>query len=225
MKNLEKLIEKYALIDTGYTNPIDAEDFLLAVKDSEFLILKESGELIVNLPSYVSRPGTKKALFEDELFLNHIFTAVRLLDNGVDVRLEQIIMELRKIKEKGSKRKRFKKAFNKLLLESSSLNAFRAIEIRFIGVDVMARSLGVKPEHLDAFTAALDLLKLTSIYSASIELAVERGSFKEWDFKSIEANPFLRNFFDTSKNELMTEDILQKVANSGIRNLITIKNI
>lgn len=225
MNSLEKLVEKYAKVDTRYINPIDTEDFLMAVKDGEFLILKESGELIVNLPSYVSKPNTKEAMFEDELFLNHLYTAVRLLDNGVDIRLEKIVLELTKIKEKCSERKRFKRVFNKLLLEAKGLNRFRNIEIRVIGISEMSKSLQVNDGNIDVFNTALNLLTATAIYTASIELAVERGCYSQWDYKMIKENNFLSKLFDREQNALMEEKTITKLSNTGIRNLINIRKI
>lgn len=225
MNNLEKLVEKHVQVDSGYPNPIDAEDFLLAVKDSSFLILKESGKLIVNLPSYVSKPNTKEAMFEDELFLNHLYTAVRLLDNGIDIRLEQIVLELRKIKEKGSCRKRFRKAFSRLLLESKSLGSYRPIEIRVIGITEMANSLSVPDKDLDVFYTALNLLAATTIYTASIDLAQERSQFPCWNMDSIKESKFLSKLFSLEENSLMREEILTKLQTTGIRNTINIRKI
>lgn len=225
MSNLEKRIEKYAKIDLCYPNPIYSDDFLLAVKDSSFLILKESGEIVVNLPSYVSKPNTTEAMFEDELFLNHLYTAIRLLDNGVDIRLEEIVLELRKIKEKGSNRKRFRKVFNKLLLEAKSLNSFRTIELRLIGISDMAKCLGIKKSDIDMFNTALNLLTATTVYSASIDLATERGSFNSWNIEQIEESKFLSKIFNTKDNALMKEEILVKVATTGIRNTINLRKI
>lgn len=225
MNSLEKKIEKYAKIDSGYINPIDAEDFLLAVKDSAFLILKDSGELLVNLPSYVSNPNTNEAMFEDELFLNHIYTAIRLLDNGVDIRLEEIVLELRKIKEKGSNRKRFRKAFNNLLLEAKSLNNFRTIELRLVGISDMTKALKIKKSDIEMFNTALNLLTATTAYTASIDLAEERGSFNSWNIAQVEESKFLSKIFNTNENALMKEEILIKVANTGIRNTINLRKI
>lgn len=213
------LAKKYAKIESKYSNPLEAEDILPVIEESKYITLKTQGNIFINLPSYVTIIEDK-AWFEDNLFLDHVSIVVRLLDDYVDIRLHEIQLELKKLQ--CFKRKKSIDRYKKLQLEASSLMLYRGIEFKTVGLEQMALDLGIEKDSGEfyLFQNKLNQLIVTTVYSVSIELAEERGSFPNWNFKMIDDQ-----IFSLEKNDLMTYELIGRVTQYGLRNNILITSL
>lgn len=217
-----KLAEKYAKIEEGFISPLSAEEIIPITGEKGFLELKKTGEVIIDLSSYVTKINDEVIVFEDELFINHIGLAIRLSDDYISIRLNEIYAELREVVTK--KRKVSVKKAKLLKAEKESLLGYRGIVFRTVGLLNMVTKLGIdiseSEENLLTFTDKLTQLVVTESYTVSAQLAEERGSCRDWDFKVIEADESLSTLFNTGTNSLMTEEVLIQVAKTGLRNNI-----
>lgn len=217
-----KLAAKYAKIEESFINPLSTEEIISVTGEKGFLELKKTGEVIIDLSSYVTKINDEVIVFEDELFINHIGLAIRLSDDYISIRLNEIYAELREVVTK--KRKVSVKKAKLLKAEKESLLGYRGIVFRTVGLLNMVAELGIdvseSEENLLIFTDKLTQLVVTESYSVSAQLAEERGSCRDWDFKVIEADESLSTLFNTGTNSLMTEEVLIQVAKTGLRNNI-----
>lgn len=217
-----KLAVKYAVIEESFINPLSAEEIISVTGEKGFLELKKTGEVIIDLSSYVTKISDEVIVFEDELFINHIGLAIRLSDDYISIRLNEIYAELREVVTK--KRKVSVKKAKLLKAEKESLLGYRGIVFRTVGLLNMVAKLGIdiseSEENLLIFTDKLTQLVVTESYTVSAQLAEERGSCRDWDFKVIEADESLSTLFNTGTNSLMTEEVLIQVAKTGLRNNI-----
>lgn len=150
--------------------------------------------LAINLYSYVQNPFTKGAFFDFPLFRKHVAIAQRIMDDIIDLELEKIDAILDKIHEdpesdevKGVEIRLWEKIKQK------------AKEGRRTGVGITAEgdmlaALGLRYGSDDAIDFAVDIQKTLAVeaYRASVYLAKERGSFKIYDARREENNPFIK---------------------------------
>jgi hypothetical protein len=219
MEKFLKLAEKYSSIENEFIDPLSTEEILAVIKDEGFVDLKESGEVIINLESYVTKINEDLIVFEDDLFLQHLDFSVRLSDDGVAIRLNEIDKEL--LLNEGRKRKMSVKKTKLLQLEKESLLDARSIVVRTVGLVDMAIKLGIVTEEgLDIFSIKLNQLIVTEAHSASLLLAQERGSYRAWNDYSISDSHVLSTLFNLEANELMTMGVLEMAVETGLRNNI-----
>jgi len=150
--------------------------------------------LAINLYAYVQHPFTKGAYFDFPLFKKHVVIAQRIMDDIIDLELEKIDAILDKIHEdpesdevKGVEIRLWEKIRQK------------AKEGRRTGVGITAEgdmlaALNLRYGSDDAIDFAVDVHKTLAIeaYRASVYLAKDRGSFKIYDTKREENNPFIK---------------------------------
>ena len=150
--------------------------------------------LAINLYSYVQNPFTKGAFFDFPLFKKHVAVAQRIMDDIIDLELEKIDTILDKIHEdpegdevKGVEIRLWEKIKQK------------AKEGRRTGVGITAEgdmlaALGLRYGSDEAIDFAVDIQKTLAIeaYRASVYLAKDRGSFKIYDARREENNPFIK---------------------------------
>ncbi len=154
--------------------------------------------LAINLYSYVQNPFTKGAFFDFPLFKKHIAIAQRIMDDIIDLELEKIDVILDKVHEdpesdevKGVEIRLWEKIKQK------------AKEGRRTGVGITAEgdmlaALGLRYGSDDAIDFAVDIQKTLAVeaYRASVFLAKDRGSFKIYDTRREENNPFIKRLKD-----------------------------
>lgn len=150
--------------------------------------------LAINLYSYVQNPFTKGAFFDFPLFKKHVAIAQRIMDDIIDLELEKIDAILDKVHEdpesdevKGVEIRLWEKIKQK------------AKEGRRTGVGITAEgdmlaALGLRYGSEDAIDFAVDIQKTLAIeaYRASVHLAKDRGTFKIYDARREENNPFIK---------------------------------
>lgn len=171
--------------------------------------------LAINLYSYVQHPFTKGAFFDFPLFRKHVAIAQRIMDNIIDLELEKIDTILDKINAdpetedvKGVEIRLWEKIRQK------------AKEGRRTGVGITAEgdmlaALGLRYGSDDAIDFAVDVQKTLAVeaYRASVHLAKDRGSFKIYDSKREENNPFIRRLCEADP------DMYNEMLKYGRRNI------
>ena len=150
--------------------------------------------LAINLFSYVEKPFTKEAIFNEDLFKEHVHYAQRLMDDIIDLELEKIDNILLKIEsdpEEESMKLREKHLWKEIRK--------KAIEGRRMGFGITAEgdmlaAMGKPYGTPDATEFATNVHKMIAIetYKSSIELAKERGSFPIYDAEKEKDNPFIQ---------------------------------
>lgn len=165
--------------------------------------------LAINLYSYVQLPFTKGAYFDFPLFKKHVAIAQRMMDDIIDLELEKIDAILDKIQEdpesdevKGVEIRLWEKIKQK------------AKEGRRTGVGITAEgdmlaALNLRYGSDEATDFAVDIQKTLAVeaYRASVYLAKDRGSFKIYDTKREENNPFIKRLREADSD--MYNDMLK----------------
>lgn len=150
--------------------------------------------LAINLYSYVQNAFTKGAFFDFPMFKKHVAVAQRIMDDIIDLELEKVDAILDKIHEdpetdevKGVEIRLWEKIKQK------------AKEGRRTGVGITAEgdmlaALGLRYGSDEAIDFAVDIQKTLAVeaYRASVYLAKDRGSFKIYDTRREENNPFIK---------------------------------
>lgn len=177
--------------------------------------------LLLNLYGYISNKFCNNSIFEDQLFVSHVEKAMRLMDDIVDLEIEKIDLILEEISKK--KLDPIFQQVEKTLWEKIRKKAVdgRRTGLGITGEGDMMAALGVKygtPEGT-LFSEKLHQLLATTAYTASIELAKERGAFPIWDLKDTQESGFLSRMFSLEDNELMTKEIQQELSIYGRRNI------
>lgn len=177
--------------------------------------------LLLNLYGYITNKFQSNAYFEDMMFQDHVSKAMRLMDDIVDLEIEKIDLILEEVESKS-----YDKKFQRTEIELWTKIKQKAIDGRRTGLGITAEgdmmaALGIKygSEEGTLFSEKLHQMLATSAYTASIDLAEERGTFPIWNPNDIESSDFLTRMFSTEENELMTEEIQQRVAKFGRRNI------
>lgn len=177
--------------------------------------------LLLNLYSYISNRFTKEAVFEDDLFMDHVAKAMRLMDDIVDLEIEKIDLIIAEIKSKTHS-----DIYQQVEITLWEKVRQKAVDGRRTGLGItgegdMIAAIGYRYGTPEAtlFAEKLHQLFATTAYSASIELAEERGAFPIWDKNDIEASGFLSRMFSMEENELMTQEMISKRDTWGRRNI------
>ena len=169
----------------------------------------------INLYSYVLNPFSEKALFDLELFSQHVHIAQRIMDDIIDLEIEHIDKILSKI-ESDPQMKEIKRTEINLWKKIKS----KCIEGRRAGLGItgegdMLAALGIQYGSQEAIDFSVDVQKTLAIeaYRASVELAKERGAFPIFDFDLEKNNPFLNRLKDEE------ESLYEAIGKHGRRNI------
>ena len=171
--------------------------------------------LAINLYSYVQNPFTKGAFFDFPLFRKHVAIAQRIMDDIIDLELEKIDAILDKVHEdpeseevKGVEIRLWEKIKQK------------AKEGRRTGVGITAEgdmlaALGLGYGSEEATDFAVDIQKTLAVeaYRASVHLAKDRGTFKIYDTRREENNPFIKRLREADP------DMYAEMVKYGRRNI------
>ena len=149
--------------------------------------------IAINLFSYVVNPFTTEAYFDYELFKAHARKTQRIMDDIIDLELEKIDAIQKKI-ESDPESEEVKSAEKKLwekIYRKSSMGRRTGVGITAEG-DMLA-AMGLRYGSEEAINLSEEIHKVLALaaYSASVELAKERGAFEIFDIKREENNPFI----------------------------------
>lgn len=176
--------------------------------------------LVLNLMGYVYNPFGDNAMLEDELLIDHVKKAMRLMDDIVDIEIEKIDKIIDSIESK-----KLKRSYQSVELELWKKIKDKAINGRRTGLGITAEgdmiaALGYRYGTPEAslFSEKLHQLIATAAYESSIELAKERGAFPIWNIEYDSESGFLQRMF-SDDNELMTAEIFDDYVEYGRRNI------
>ena len=171
--------------------------------------------LAINLYSYVQNPFTKGAFFDFPLFKKHVAIAQRIMDDIIDLELEKIDAILDKVHEDPESEE--VKWVEIRLWEKIKQ---KAKEGRRTGVGITAEgdmlaALGLRYGSEEAIDFAVDIQKTLAVeaYRASVHLAKDRGTFKIYDTRREENNPFIKRLREADP------DMYAEMVKYGRRNI------
>lgn len=177
--------------------------------------------LLLNLYGYITNKFQSNAYFEDMMFQDHVEKAMRLMDDIVDLEIEKIDLILEEVSQKPYDAK-----FQRTEIELWTKIRQKAIDGRRTGLGItgegdMMAALGIKygSEEGTLFSEKLHQLLATHAYTASIDLAEERGAFPIWDANDFDSSGFLSRMFSNEENELMTDELQMRAVQFGRRNI------
>lgn len=169
----------------------------------------------LNLFSYVVNPFTSNAYFDMEMFSKDAITAMRYMDDIIDLEIEKIDAILKKIDS--DPEDEFIKA-----VELNLWNEIKkmAVNGRRTGLGITAEgdmlaALGLRyssDEATDFSEKVHETLKLCA-YESSVILAEERGAFPIYDAKREENNPFILRIKEAKP------ELYERMVKSGRRNI------
>lgn len=149
--------------------------------------------LAINLFSYVEKPFTKEAVFNFDLFKQHVAIAQRIMDDIIDLELEKIEAIMKKIKldPEDEEVKRTEYLLWQKIYNKTKQGRRTGVGITAEGDMLAALNLTYGTEKAVDF--AVDVHKTIAIeaYKSSVKMAKERGSFEVFDAKREEKNPFI----------------------------------
>lgn len=171
--------------------------------------------LILNLYSYVENPFTKETNFNFNLFKEHVRIAQRLMDDLIDLELEKIDKIINKINNdpEDEEIKRVELNLWKNIKDKCIKGRRTGLGITAEGDMLAALGLRYGTDEATDFSIKVHKQLKLSAYVSSIEMAKERGSFKLYDAKREENNPFIKRI----KNE--NSEIYQDMIKYGRRNI------
>lgn len=171
--------------------------------------------MAINLYSYVKNPFTKNAVFEMELFKDHVRKAMRLMDDLIDLEMEKIEAIIVKIKNDPEDDE----------VKEAELHLWDKIKEKTLGGrrtglgitaegDMLA-ALGLIYGTEEAIEFAVNVQKTLAVeaYRSSAQMAVERGAFPIYDTSRELNNPMIGRI----KKE--DEELYEKIARHGRRNI------
>ncbi len=171
--------------------------------------------LAINLYSYVDNPFTDKAIFNFNLFKEHVHHAQRIMDDIIDLEIEKIDAIIDKINNDPEDEEI--KRVEKNLWESIR---FKTEEGRRTGIGITAEgdmlaAMGLRYGSENAIDFSIEIHKTLALeaYRSSIYLARERGPFAIYDSHLEKDNPFIQRL----KNE--DEQLYRDMLKHGRRNI------
>jgi ribonucleoside-diphosphate reductase alpha chain len=147
----------------------------------------------INLYSYVKNPFTDEASFDFDLFRKHVGKAQRIMDDIIDLEMEKIDLIIEKINRDPEP----------LEVKQAELHLWEKIRTRTLqgrrtgcgttGEGDMLAALGYRYGTPEATNFSVEVHKALALayYSASVDMADERGAFEIYDAKREENNPFI----------------------------------
>ena len=149
--------------------------------------------LAINLLSYVDKPFTREASFNFEKFADHVYKAMHMMDDIIDLELEKVELIIEKIAADPEDED----------IRSVELNLWKKIRTmarkgRRTGLGITAEgdmlaALGLRYGTQEAIDFAVKVQKTLAVeaYRSSVRMAEERGAFPIYDAKKEENNPMI----------------------------------
>lgn len=169
----------------------------------------------INLYSYVKEPFTENASFDFDLFRSHVGKAQRIMDDIIDLEMEKIDMIIEKIESDPETAE----------VKCTELNLWKKIRSKTLkgrrtgcgttGEGDMLASLGYRYGTQEATEFSTDVHKELALayYSASVDMARERGAFEVYDPKREENNPYIKRLREADPA------LYERMAKYGRRNI------
>jgi ribonucleoside-diphosphate reductase alpha chain len=171
--------------------------------------------LAINLYSYVVNPFTKKAVFDFDLFKEHVGLAQRMMDDIIDLEMEKIDVILAKIKaDPESDELKYVECTMWERIKDKTIQG-RRTGIGITGEGDMLAALNLRYGSDEAINFSLEVHKTLALetYRSSAFLAKERGPFPIYDPLREEKNPFIQRLRQTD------EGLYQYMTKHGRRNI------
>lgn len=171
--------------------------------------------LAINLYSYVKDPFTEKASFDFDLFRTHVGYAQRIMDDIIDLEMEKIDKIIAKIEsdpETDEVKQTELHLWNKI--RTKTLKG-RRTGVGTTGEGDMLAALGYRygtPEAT-AFSTELHKQLALAAYSASVELATQRGAFEIFDASREVNNPYINRLREVDP------ELYERMVKHGRRNI------
>lgn len=176
--------------------------------------------LVINLMGFIVNAYRDNPMLRDDILINVVKMAQRLMDDVVDLEIEKIEAIIASIKTK-----KFEEKYQQVELDLWEKILDMAIQGRRTGLGITAEgdliaAIGYKygTKEASLFSEKLHQLIATASYESSVELAEERGAFPIWDLEKDKESGFIMRMF-SEDNELMTEELFQRYIKSGRRNI------
>ncbi|MDA3907225.1 MAG: adenosylcobalamin-dependent ribonucleoside-diphosphate reductase [Bacteroidales bacterium] len=171
--------------------------------------------LALNLYSYVDNPFTDEAVFNSELFAEHVHYAQRIMDDIIDLEIEKIDRIIDKI-EADPEDKEIKRVELNLWENIKR----KSIEGRRTGIGITAEgdmlaALNLRYGSDEAVTFSVEVHKLLAIeaYRSSINLAKSRGAFPIFNYEREADNPFVGRIREAAP------EVIEDMKKYGRRNI------
>lgn len=158
--------------------------------------------LALNLYNYVEKPFTDEAYFDSDLFSKHIHYAQRIMDDIIDLEIEKIDRIIEKINSdpEDEDTKSIEKNLWLKIREKTLQGRRTGIGITAEG-DMLA-ALGCRYGSESATNFSVEVHKQLALdaYSASVNLAKERGAFPVYNAEKEANNPFIQRIKEFAPN-------------------------
>ncbi len=150
--------------------------------------------LAINLYSYVEKPFTQEAKFNNDLFKEHVHYAQRIMDDIIDLELEKIQSILDKINndpEEPEIKYTEKKLWEKIYQKGQE-GRRTGIGITAEGDMLAALGLRYGTDQATDFSEKIHKTITLEAYRSSVHLARERGPFGIYDAEREKDNPLIK---------------------------------
>lgn len=174
--------------------------------------------LAINLYSYVEKPFTQEAKFDFEKFEAHGRLAQRIADDIIDLEMEKIDAIIAKIDADPESEETKRTEKNLWLKIQDKCIQGRRTGIGITGEGDMLAALGIRygSEDSISFTEKVHKSLALSVYSGSVSLAKDRGSFPIFDWKKEVENPFIQRLAEANPQ------LIKDMKKHGRRNIASL---
>lgn len=171
--------------------------------------------LALNLYNYVINPFTPQARFDMDLFAKHSAYALRIMDDIIDLEMEKIDGILAKINSdpEDEETKRIERKLWEKIREKTIQGRRTGIGITAEGDMLAALNLRYGTPSATSFSIDIHKKLAIEVYSASADLAAERGAFPIYDAKREANNPLINRIKEAAP------DVYAKMLKNGRRNI------
>ncbi len=171
--------------------------------------------IALNLYNFVKDPFTPNATFDHEKFQEVTYDAQRLMDDLVDLELESIDQILKKVDQDDEPEhvKRVEKETWQLLYNAGKKG--RRTGLGFTGLGDTMAAMGYAFHSNEAMNKTEEIMKAKceAEFQSSIDMAIERGSFEDFDPEYEKRS----RFNETLQQEL--PDVYDRMLDHGRRNI------
>jgi ribonucleoside-diphosphate reductase alpha chain len=171
--------------------------------------------IAVNLYSYVEHPFTRDARFNFERFRKHVGAAQRIMDDIIDLELEKIDAIIKKIDmdPESLDIKRVERELWMNIRRKATEGRRTGVGITGEGDMLAALNLRYGSDNATDFSVEVHKSLALAAYSASVDLAAERGAFPIYSTERERNNPFIKRIKDADA------DLYERMSRYGRRNI------
>ncbi len=150
--------------------------------------------IAMNLYHFVKNPFTDKAEFDHEKFYETVYETQRLMDDLVDLELESIERILAKIDSDPEPEhiKRVERETWEMLYEAGKKGRRTGLGFTALADTVAAMGLKFDSDEALKFVEELMRTKLRAEFDSSVDMAIERGKFEDFDPKIENTSEFVQ---------------------------------